>query len=439
MTASKDGALRGGHSVTQDSLLSDELLRQLMAVGHVDVLVGLPTLNNAATIGGVVAAVHQAFAKYFPRDRTLLVNSDGGSDDGTPAILRESSGDTTETLTVTHSLRTSHLISTPYHGLPGKGNALRHILTAAELTQARAVAMLDADVTTMTPEWIAALIRPVTNQQFDYVAPVYERHALDGPLVTQVVRPLIRATYGWQVQEPLAAEFGCSSRFLSYCLEQDVWESKLARYGIDLWMTCAALSSGFRCCQAPLGPRATAPGLVRPVFRDVFQQVAGSAFGCLDLHASYWLTRSTADPLTMVGTPPGGRTDAPATDGARLTQSFCADLENLQSVLEPILSRDTLHALNRLADVDSEQLRYTDDLWVSTVYEFLVAHHRGVMRGEHIAQALIPLYLGRTGSFLIQYAAADPAEVNSALESLCLQFERSKPDLVERWNKTSQR
>src|SRR4029453_16817499 len=154
-----------------------------MAVGHVDVLVGVPTLNNASTIRGVVKAVHRAFATYFPRDRTVLINSDGGSDDDTTSLVRNASVDDTDTVTVSHSLRTVHRISTPYHGVPGKGNALRQIMTAAELTQARAVAVLNADVTGVTPEGIAALIRPVRDQQFDYVAPVYQRHPLEGPQI----------------------------------------------------------------------------------------------------------------------------------------------------------------------------------------------------------------------------------------------------------------
>src|SRR5688572_656009 len=179
-----------------------------MAVGHVDVLVGVPTLNNASTIRPVVRAVHQAFARYFPRDRTVFINSDGGSDDDTPNLVRHIAADDSETVTVSHSLRTVHRISAPYHGVPGKGNALRQIMTAAELTQARAIAVLDAEVTGITPEGIAALIRPIRDQQYDYVAPVYRRHSLDGPLVTQLVRPLMRAAYGWQIREPVAPEFG---------------------------------------------------------------------------------------------------------------------------------------------------------------------------------------------------------------------------------------
>jgi hypothetical protein len=416
----------------QDSLLSDDLLRQLIAVGEVDLLVGIPTLNNAATIGGVVHAVLGAFAAYFPQDRTVLINSDGGSTDGTPAIVHDCSRGGPDTRTVSHTLRTRHSISTPYHGVPGKGNALRQILAAADLTQARAVAVLDADVISLTPDWIAALIGPVRDQGFDYVAPVYRRHPLDGPLITQIVRPLVRAAYGVRVQEPLAAEFGCSSRFLTHCLEQDGWDRELARYGIDLWVTVEALSQGFRGCQAGLGPRIHGAA-ARPGFQEVFEQVIGATFACLEQQADVWMAREGSAPLPVIGPSPGAVGDAPPVDGVRLTRSFCSDLQNLQSVLESILSPVTLAGLNQIAQADCEHLRYPDDLWASTVFEFLAAYHRGVMRREHIAKALIPLYLGRTGSFLLQYGTADPLDVEEALEALCLRFEQAKSALVERW------
>jgi hypothetical protein len=416
--------------VAQDSVLSDELLQHLMAVGHVDVLVGVPTLNNAATIRGVIRAVHQTFARYFPRDRTVLINSDGGSDDGTPSLVRNASADDTETVTVSHSLRTIHRISTPYHGVPGKGNALRQIMTAAELTQARAVAVLDADVTGVTPESIAALIRPVRDDQYDYVAPMYQRHPLDGPLVTQLVRPLMRAAYGWQVLEPVAPEFGCSSRYVSHCLEQDVWDTDLARVGIDLWVTSEALAKGFRCCQAGLSPHQ--PGASRAGFGELFEQVVRSCFACLERHVPYWLDRRGSEPLPLTSPPPPLTFERPAVDGTRLTQGFARDVQNLQSVLEYILSHDTLVSLERMAEM-GPQLRYPDGLWVATVYEFLLAYRSGVMRRDHIVQALAPLYLGRTGSFLRQYATANEAEIDAALESLCREFERSKPDLIQRW------
>jgi len=405
-----------------------------MAVGHVDVLVGVPTLNNAATIRPVVKAVHQAFSRYFPRDRSVLINSDGGSEDDTPGMVRNASIDDTDTVTLSHSLRTVHRISTPYHGVPGKGNALRQIMTAAELTQARAVAVLNADVTGITPEGVAALIRPVRDQQFDYVAPVYHRHPLEGPLVTQLVRPLMRATYGWQVREPVAPEFGCSNRFVSHCLEQDVWDTELGRVGIDLWVTGEALAKGFKCCQAGLSPHPATP--THTPFGELFAQVVESAFACLDRHAPYWLQRNGSEPMPLASPPPSAPVLPPAVDGARLTEAFAKDVENLESVLEYIVSGETLASLEALAEKQPARLRYSDALWVSTVYEFLIAHRSGVMRRDHIVQALAPLYLGRTGSFLQQYGTSPEPVVDEALENLSREFERSKPDLIERWNRS---
>jgi len=408
-----------------------------MAVGQVDVLVGVPTLNNAPTIQRVVTTVSDAFVRFFPRERTLLLNSDGGSTDDTPALVRSVRNDPA-TVTVSHRLRTEHRISTPYHGLPGKGSALRQILTVAELTQAKAVAVLDAEVTSLSPESIAALIQPVRYQQFDYVAPVYARHPAEGPLVSQLIRPLVRAAYGWQVREPLAAAFGCSHKFLAHCLEQDVWESDLAQYGIDLWLTGTAFAGGFSCCQAPLGVRHVHASPDRPGFAETFEQVVGATFDCLERHAPYWLERTASQPLPVVGTPPDGPADVPSIDGARLAESFCADLRNLQDVLQSLLAPETLRRLNTAAN-DCAPLRIPDELWATTTYEFLLAHHRGVIRREHVPRALASLYLGRAGSFLTQYGAAPAEQADAALESLCLQFERSKSIVADRWNQSSAR
>ena len=84
----------------------------------------------------------------------------------------------------------------------------------------------------------------------------------------------MRRTAG-SVREPVAPEFGCSSRFVSHCLEQDVWDSELARVGIDLWVTGEALAGGFRCCQAGLGPRPAWHPRAAP-FGELFEQVVQS-------------------------------------------------------------------------------------------------------------------------------------------------------------------
>ena len=422
--------------MTQESLLSDDLLRQLVAVGQVDVLVGLPTLNHASTIQDIVRAVHASFFTYFPRQRTLLLNSDGGSDDNTPAVVRDCGLDEEGTVTVSHRLRTTHRISTPYHGMPGKANALRRIFAVSDLLGAGAVVVLDPDVVSFTPEWVAALARPIRDQQFDFVAPVYPRHPMDGLLVTQLLRPLVRAAYGRRVREPLAGEFGCSGTFAAHCVEQPVWDTDLTQNSVDLWLTGTALAGPFRTCQSWLGPRVLATGLHRPGLAEVFKQVVGSAFQALDTHVDYWLPRTGSEDVPLRGTAPGDPADTLLHEGATLVQSFARDVRDLQEILRIILTPETLAAVAASAG-HPDGPRYPDELWAATVYEFLVAYHRTVMRRDHITQALLPLYLARSGTFLIGHVSGVPDTVDEALESLCAEFERSKGTAVERWNQTT--
>jgi hypothetical protein len=49
--------------VAVSTILSDAALSHLMAVGQVDVLVGLPTLDHRDSVGTVVRAAHVAFSR----------------------------------------------------------------------------------------------------------------------------------------------------------------------------------------------------------------------------------------------------------------------------------------------------------------------------------------------------------------------------------------
>lgn len=403
-----------------------------MAVGQVDVLVGVPTLNNAATVGGVVGAVHRAFATHFKRQRTVLINSDAGSTDGTPEIVRSASLVDAETLIAPQSLRTLHRVSVPYHGLPGKAGALQTLFAAAELLQARAVAFFDADVTSIEPDWVARLVRPVHQEAYDFVAPIYARHAFDGLLVTQLARPLLSGAYGHRLQEPVASEFACSGRFASHCLAQPIWDDPLSRFGIDPWLTTEALARGFRCGQAFLGPRVQVTSEPRPTLPDLFRQVVGSLFACLEKHASYWLERRGSEAVAILTPGPQPAEPAPAPDAAPLIESFRAGVRDLAPVLEQALRRDTLARLTEIAR-DETHPRYTDELWAATVYEFAAAHHRSVMHREHLSQAMVPLYLGRTAHFVLEEASGDPAVHGQALEALGRAYDAAKPYLVELW------
>jgi glycosyltransferase involved in cell wall biosynthesis len=143
---------------------------RLGVIGDVDVLVGIPSYNNADTIEHVVRAVSVGLAKYFPEHRAVLVNSDGGSSDGTPEAVSRAVVDY-DALLISDQQSQLQKIITPYHGIPGKGSAFRTIFEIARRLNAKACAVVDSDLRSITPEWIELLLRPILDDHYDYVAP----------------------------------------------------------------------------------------------------------------------------------------------------------------------------------------------------------------------------------------------------------------------------
>ena len=193
-----------------DLTIPDEGRRAIESIRHADIVVGVPSYNNARTIGHVVRAIHAGLAKYFPKFSSVIVNSDGGSSDGTREAVLSTSVDLSRLLIVPTPLAGVHRLSFPYHGIPGKGSAFRMIFQMADLLQAQACAVVDPDLRSITPEWIDLLVRPVLHADFDLVAPYYHRHKYDGTITNSIVYPLTRALYGQRIRQPIGGDFGLS-------------------------------------------------------------------------------------------------------------------------------------------------------------------------------------------------------------------------------------
>ena len=412
-----------------ESSRPDALLRQLIAVGQVDVLVGLPTLNNAATIIDVVRAVHVSFTRDFPRLRTVMINSDGGSTDGTPDLIRSATFTEADRVQTSHPLRTLHRVLVPYHGLPGKHTALRTLFAAAELTQAKALVVIDPGGPTTTPERVTELIAPIARSDVEFLAPRYRRHPRDGILITQLVRPLVRAVYSIGLDEPLGAEFGCSGRFASHCLEQDIWNHESARFAIDLWLRTEAAAERFPVGQIwrPL----TMPAGSRTTLRDVVHQVVLSVAECLRAHESYWLKANVIAELRTWGVDPVVVPDVSPWDFQALAAQARRDIVEIKPLLEDVLEPGLFVGV--MDNVSGTTARLDEELWVRTVYGFATAIQQRRAAIDHLADMFAPLYMWRAAAFMAETAPEPPATVQGRLDALSEAFQRLKPALVASW------
>ena len=416
------------------SFLPDQLKQRLAEIGQVDVLVGIPSFNNARTIGHVVRAVQGGFARYFPDQRTLILDSDGGSSDGTAEVVAQASIGDPATLLARHPLRTVHRIVTPYHGIPGKGSALRTVFGAAAMLGARACAVVDSDLRSITPEWIELLVSPVLRERFDFVAPLYHRHKYDGTITNAIVYPLTRALYGLRVRQPIGGDFGFSGRLAEHFLEHDVWGSDVARFGIDIWMTTTAIVGGFRVCQSFLGAKihdAKDPGVD---LSAMLTQVVSSVLSLMGTHRATWAAVDGSAPVPTFGFEYTVGLEPVNVNVERMLGIFRTGVRELGSVWERALAPATLHQVRAIATAADGEFRFPPEAWVRTVYDIACAFHATGINRDHLLRSLVPLYLGRTASFVLETRDADAPEVETILESLCRAYEELKPYLLQRWS-----
>jgi hypothetical protein len=402
-------------------------------IGQADIVVGIPSYNNAGTIGHVVRAVQAGLAKYFPRERCVLVNSDGGSTDGTREIVATSRLTTLEPLLFRDAQISFDSIAAPYPGIPGKGSAFRLVFTVAAELQARSCAVVDSDLRSITPEWIELLVRPAHEGMFDYIAPLYHRHKYDGTITNSIIYPLTRALYGKRVRQPIGGDFGFSGELARLFAAQDVWETDVARYGIDIWMTTTALAHGHRVCQAFLGAKIHDPKDPGSDLSSMLYQVVGSAFELMETYESVWQAVRSSERLTTYGFPFTVGLEPVAVNLERMLEKFDLGTAELLSVWKEFLPGPLVEELAALRAGPPEGFHFPDDLWARTVYSFAIAFHRRTIAREHLLRSLTPLYIGRTASFVIDTRDSSQADVEEKTERLCESFEAQKSFLIENW------
>lgn len=417
--------------------LTPETESRVKDVGDVEILVGIPSYNNADTIGHVVRAVSAGLAKYFPGRRAVLINSDGGSSDGTPDVVTRAVVDFGALLISDQQSRLQKII-TPYHGIPGKGSAFRTIFEIARRVNAKACAVVDSDLRSITPEWIELLLRPILDENYDYVAPYYLRHKYDGTITNSIVYPLTRTLYGQRIRQPIGGDFGFSGRLTDHYLDQHVWESDVARFGIDIWMTTEAIASGARVCQSFLGAKIHNPKDPASDLAAMLMQVLGAVFALMEEHHGVWSHVRESKPVKLFGFQYEVGVEPVNVNVDRMIASFQQGLADLAPIWEQALGHEIVAELKPFQKATAAEFRIPDDLWVRVIFEAAMAYQARLMPREHLLKALTPLYLGRIATFVLETQGLTTVEAEGRIEQLCLAYESKKSYLVERWNRDRQ-
>jgi hypothetical protein len=409
--------------------LPPDVDRQLDGLPRAEVAVGILTYNNAATVPAVVDAVRGGLEKHLTGMPAVLINADAGSSDATVERLADSG---LPFVRAHHDAPAAQLGAVPFHGVPGRGAAMRLAVGVARRLGVRALLVFEADVTSVTAEWIERLGRPVLDQGADLVMPVHARHRYDGTITNLVLAPLVGALFGRRLHQPLSGPRALSARLLERLATAPKWP-EIGHSMTDLWMTGTVIGDGLSIHEARLG-RWRVESSTRTVdLPTMVAQTLGAVFAMMDEYEDLWLEVPTGPPVPADGPPMVPSNEPVQIDVERMVSAFARGLRDLGTIWEHVLAPDTLGDVLSLEAGDVERFRFPDELWARVVYDFALGHHWSVVYRDHLLRSLVPLYLGRTAAFVLATRRGDAAAVERALDGVATAFEREKTYLVDRW------
>jgi len=425
--------------MARPTLLDDTAAGLVEEVGSADVVVGIPSYHTERTIAHVVKSVQYGLAKYHGRSRAVIVVSDGGSEDRTrERAHRAALSPDFETMLLPQPASHARAIVGQYRGPPGKGSALRAVLEVAKVLGAKCTVTVDADLRSITPEWVEVLAGPVLLKGYDFVTPHYARHKYDGTITNTMVYPLTRALYGFRVRQPIGGDFGLGPRLVEAALSEDVWDTDVARFGIDAWLTTLAMTRNLRICQGNLGAKVHDAKDPRKHLGPMATQVMGTVFGLMGANAETWMRVKGSRPVRGFGF----RSEvAPApveVDPEPMMGMFREGVREHKKWWRPLLTGPALEGLTAAAELEGAEFRLPAELWARVVYDLAVAHRLLTVKDPEAAprllSSLVPLYLGRTASFVLETQELSTRQAERVIEAQASAFEEAKPHLVQRWS-----
>lgn len=412
--------------VKYDTSLRPWLVRRLEQIDKADIVAGIPCCNNQSTIGHVVRMVSEGLHRHFMGKRAVIIVSDGGSTDDTRELAR----------TVITYPRQERIV-TIYRGLPGKGSALRTIFEAAHRLGASACMVVDSDLRSITSEWVEHLLTPVVTHGYDFVTPIYTRYKYDGTITNNIVYNITRALYGRRIRQPIGGDFAFSGRLARYYMNQDVWDTDIARYGIDIWMTTSALVAGYRVCQSHLGVKVHDAKDPAAGLGPMFRQVIYTLFSLMEQNEMFWKIVQGSEPTEIFGVVDGGEPEPITVNHAALCRAYREGFDKFGVIWRKIFSDSVFIAIKRAAQhTNAEFIIETSD-WVEILYELAATFHHWPANRFKLLELATPLYNARVASFMNETRHMSSLEAEAVVEHQAETFERGKPILLTHWEQVS--
>jgi glycosyltransferase involved in cell wall biosynthesis len=397
--------------------------RKLERLESADIVVGIPCFNNDETLAHVINTVEKGLHLYYPDRRCAVLVADGGSVDDSREAGEEIEGS---------PWIERHIFI--YRGVPGKGSAVRAIFEAANLVNAKACLLFDSDLRSITPEWIKCMADAILDDGADYITPYYTRYKYDGTITNNIVYNLTRALYGYQVRQPIGGDFAFSLPLIQRYIPSNDWETDVARFGIDIWLTTKAMVYQSKIAQANLGVKIHDVKDPAEALGPMFRQVVSTLLAMMEENEEVWKKVKGSQKVPIVGPSLNIEPQSFEINVKKLIDDFKIGYENWKEIWQKIINPRSWETITDLVTKEGPEFHFKTECWARILYDLAAAFHHWKGNRQLLVSLMTPLYFARVASFVNHTRDMTNEEAEAVVEEQAVMFEQNKPYLIERWD-----
>ena len=384
-------------------------------VAQADIAVVIPSYEEADSIAHPTRVVSEGLRKYFPDRNSVIINADNASPDGTEEVFL---GTQTEVPKI--------YITTPPN-TPGKGWNFANAFRKAYSLSARAIVCVDADLISITPEWIGYMAGPILEEGFDYLTPLYSRHKYDGTITNNICYPLIYGILGRDIRQPIGGDFALSARLARHIVSVP-WHRTTHQYGVDIFMTMQALLGDFKIAQVGLGSKVHKPSA--PKLGQMFLQVVSTALLTVAGAFKTWKSITKVTKTPVFGLKELAEAQDLEVDRELIRGNAAAGFNETVDALREYLSPEVVGRLEKTF-AESGGPRIDTDFWVDVLFD-VIAAFAGCGDPARLVESMRGLYFGRVYSFMNETWELTSAECEEPIRQQGQRVFQRRGELIER-------
>lgn len=349
-----------------------------------DIIVGIPTYNEVDSISNTVRKIDRGLSKYFLKYSTLIVNMDSQSPDGTSRVF------------LSTKTKTEKMLLTVNKQPRGKGANIFSLLKLSKKLGAKYIAMMDADITTITERWPKLLLDPVIKERVDFIAPIYTRNRYEGNTTNHFCFPLLYAWFGHQLNQPIGGDFAFSGNFAEYILRQQKPKNAFL-YGIDIFLSTHALGGNFRINEVYLGRKIHKPSFSKII--PMFQQVAATMMFILPKYKDEY---SISKPSAEIGDKQRIDSFIRKPEPAKIAILKKYAFQNLQQLPMKNIQEYLGLNLEEIKEIQKSKSLISENEWVNILArmsKYIAKHTMSDKRATDIATTISPFFFLRVLSY----------------------------------------